>query len=140
MTLSEIFKSAHALTKKVIQAGDSYRHTFGHALRKAYRMTKEELGKRLADKGNYWTAPGMKRVYFNNLDDQLGLEVTQRAGKVTSIFMDGYELGVEENMPVLRTLWKAKLWFDLVALRWCSTGLPEAYRRAIAGRIEASVA
>lgn len=140
MSLSQIFKTAHRLTKAVIQAGDSYRASFGLALRKAYRMTKEELGKRLADKGRYWTAPGMKRAYFNNLDDQLGLEVTQRAGRVTQIRFEGVELPVEQNLPVIHTLWRAKLWFDLVALRWCSTGLPEAYRRAIARRIEASVA
>lgn len=33
MTNSDLFKAAHKLTKKVIQAGDCYRTTFGAALK-----------------------------------------------------------------------------------------------------------
>lgn len=47
MTKSELFRKAHALTKKVIQKGDDYRVTFGAALKglmmKAIKITLTQL-------------------------------------------------------------------------------------------------
>ena len=42
MNKSEIFKKAHEITKKVIQAGDSYQATFSAALREIYSDLKKE--------------------------------------------------------------------------------------------------
>ena len=42
MNKSEIFKAAHALTKRFIQAGDSYQVTFASSLREIYSNLKKE--------------------------------------------------------------------------------------------------
>lgn len=43
LNMSKIFKSAHAITKSVIQKGDSYQITFGACLKLIYKGEKMQL-------------------------------------------------------------------------------------------------
>ena len=45
MTTADIMRHAHAITKAVKKAGDSYQATFGLALRLVYRLIRREASK-----------------------------------------------------------------------------------------------
>lgn len=67
MNKSELFKSAHKLTKEVIQSGDNYRVTFGACLKvviadaKAPKSISEQI---LEVGGKLWESHGFKRIYM----------------------------------------------------------------------------
>ena len=46
MNKSQLFKAAHKLAKSVIQKGDSYRVTFGLAIKAILSQTTKGLGER----------------------------------------------------------------------------------------------
>ena len=85
ITKSECFKIAHAVTKAIVAAGDSYAVTFGACL-KLVRETHNVLSKKVAAariakrdallsvKGaSEWISGTMHRVYFNDAHEFGGL-------------------------------------------------------------------
>ncbi|MCB1716803.1 MAG: hypothetical protein KDK05_16890 [Candidatus Competibacteraceae bacterium] len=62
---SELFKSAHRITRRTIQAGDDYRATFALCLKEAYRVWRERanMAKLPAAGFNEWRG---QRLYWNS--------------------------------------------------------------------------
>lgn len=80
MNKSAIFKTAHKLVKKVIQAGDNYAATFSACLKATYeglKMTTKSIAEKLiAAGGKVWEKGNYKRIYLNmNLVNALDLGI-----------------------------------------------------------------
>ncbi|GGD38306.1 hypothetical protein [Aureimonas glaciei] len=140
MTPSELFKTAHRLTRSVVQSGENYRATFGMALRKAYLAAKAAVApsvERIIAAGSVWAKAGRRRVYFNNLADFLGLEFTHCMGKVSFATFRGKKMETGMASAIFAGLKAAAIWFDLDTETWESRGLDEDYRNAIVAGIYA---
>lgn len=111
MTKSELFKAAHAMARKVIQAGDDYRATFGAALK--ILLSKPSLLEQLiAIGGALWEKAGMRRIYFNNAAELYGLTYsTYKTGNISSARLDGEEISNSQASKILNKI--GKIYFDL---------------------------
>ena len=66
MNKSELFKQAHALTKATIKAGDSYRVTFGLAIKAILSKPTTSIVDTLLAMGlKVWGKAGLKRIYMD---------------------------------------------------------------------------
>jgi hypothetical protein len=141
MTPSEIFKSAHRLTRSVVRAGENYRASFGIALRSAYLAIKAAVAppvERIVASGSLWSRGGRRRVYFNDLPEIVGIDVTYQNGKVAAARFGRTILDIEYATAIVGYLKAATLWFDLDTAKWESRGLDQDYRNGLIAGIYAS--
>ena len=111
MNKSTLFKAAHKLAKSVIQKGDSYRVTFGLAIKAILSQAKKSFAEILLDLGlKVWEKGSMKRIYINKASqfyafaDEAGLDAN--TVKAYSHFADR----ISSN----------KTWFDLNTNKFAS--------------------
>ncbi|OBX58542.1 hypothetical protein A9Z61_04265 [Moraxella osloensis] len=99
MNKSQLFKAAHKLAKSVIQKGDSYRVTFGLAIKAilSQAATKSIADKLIAAGGKVWEKAGLSRIYLSQ-------EIVEKC-----------ELGIRFNDK------KHKLFFDLITNQFSGT-------------------
>ena len=65
MNKSQLFKAAHKLAKSVIQAGDSYRVTFGLAIKAILAQASTSVADTLLGMGlKVWEKSNIKRIYM----------------------------------------------------------------------------
>lgn len=112
MTKSELFKAAHALAKQVIQPGDHYGTTFGAALKSllAKPVDMEEALTKIG--GRLWEKGGMRRIYFNDLEQWMGLTISRyNTGNISGARVNGERISNSQARKMLNSI--DKLWFDL---------------------------
>lgn len=77
------------------------------------KYTAEQL---IAAGGRLWEVfeKNMRRVYFNNLADRIGLSVSYyKTGNVSSASMNGEEISNTSARKIISTLETGKIWYDL---------------------------
>lgn len=139
---SESFKLAHAVTKAIIAAGDSYAATFGACL-KLVRETHNVLSKKVAAariakrdalleiKGaSEWVSGTMHRVYFNDVHEFGGLLKVSKK----------YELDGEaiSNNRAFK-LKGHKFFFDLTTMSFGHTHPDADFAKRVIAGIEAAL-
>lgn len=72
MNKSELFKAAHKLAKSVIKAGDSYRVTFGAAIKAILGGFMAQVEKITVTLKKWSKKAGEVRVYLNYYNDDYG--------------------------------------------------------------------
>lgn len=112
MTKSELFKAAHALAKQAVQPGDHYGTTFGAALKSlvAKPLDMEEALTKIG--GRLWEKGGMRRIYFNDLEQWMGLTISRyNTGNISGARINGERISNSQARRMLNGI--DKLWFDL---------------------------
>ena len=103
MNKSTLFKKAHALTKKIIKAGDSYPATFALCLKHIYSASL--VDRLIAVGGNLWENYGKKRIYFN-VSDVLAMAGYDydcyNTGNISGATLNGERISNSEMRRVLQ--------------------------------------
>lgn len=77
------------------------------------KQTREQFESKLRDIGSLWEKNGMSRVYFNNLEERVGLTVDYyRSGNVRQAWLDGESLSNSNAKRYLSELGSGKFWYD----------------------------
>lgn len=72
-----------------------------------------EMETKLKAIGKYWEAGDKKRIYFNNLLDLYGLEVTRYGtGKISSARLNGQKISNTQATKLINRMCLGKLWYD----------------------------
>lgn len=112
MTKSEIFKAAHAMTKKALQPGDHYGTTFGAALKSLLAKPVDMEAALTKIGGRLWEKGSMRRIYFNDLEQWMGLTINRyNTGNISSARVNGERISNSQARRMLNAI--DKLWFDL---------------------------
>ena len=111
MNKSAIFKAAHALTKAAHIAGESYRVTFGAALRIVIAESKapKSLADRLIEAG--------AKVWTNSTGKLTRIYVTQSAADI--VFNNDILKGWPVRVSITKT---ANLYLDMNGKLWSNSG------------------
>lgn len=144
MNTTNIMTRAHQITRTSLQAGDSYAVTFAAALRMAWAeartpaITTETLS---AVGGTLWERGSMRRVYFNDLEGLLGLEVSRYgSGNISYAYLNGEKLSNRRARDLVRELDFAKVWWDASSQEFHSKGMDEEHFEVVAANIQARIA
>jgi hypothetical protein len=87
--------------------------------------------------GNEWQAGDKHRVYFNNLAELFGLDVSYyRTGNVQSARLHGVSISNREARGLLNTLRAARVWYEMTDGKFWSRGLGDETRQAIVSEIK----
>ena len=111
MKKSELFKQAHKLTKDTIKAGDSYRVTFGLAIKAILSSAKKSFSEILLDLGiKVWEKGNMKRIYINKASQFYAFAKEANLDYATVNAYAHFAKRIDSN----------KTWFDLVTNKFAS--------------------
>lgn len=139
MTKSELFRKAHALAKQAIKAGDDYRITFGAALKALISKPASLLAQLTALGGKLWEKGSMRRVYFNDAHELIGLQYnTYGTGSISSATLNGEKISNSECKRILNRI--GKIYFDLTDNKIRGTYTEPSMLDEIAGIIRAKLA
>ena len=142
MNKSQIFKAAHKLAKSVHVAGDCYRVTFGAALKIVIAESKapSKIESLLAI-GSEWVKGDIHRIYFNNLAQHIGLDVSfYKTGNVSSANIFGESISNTKARQLLNVLEFGKVFFDVKNAVFAQNGkLPKEMFEQIVYSIKISV-
>ena len=91
--------------------------------------------------GNLWEKNGMKRIYFNNLLDLIGLEITRYGtGKISSARLNGQEISNSQAAKILDRMALGKLWYDCNSGEFRSQNIPEDMVSTMVAEIKRRIA
>jgi len=91
--------------------------------------------------GKLWEKNGMKRIYFNNLLDLYGLEITRyNTGNISSARLDGQEISNSEARRLIDRMSLGKLWYDCTAKEFKSQYIPSDMVSAMVAEIKRRIA
>lgn len=124
--MREIMIRAHELAATM--TGD-YSARMALALRQAW--FEHRL---VAAGGSRWEKAGHNRIYFNNLAELYGLELSfYNTGNISSATLDGERISNNSARLILSSLNSAKVWYDCNTGRFETQGLSErAHERIMA--------
>ena len=139
MTKSELFKKAHAMTKAVIQLGDDYRATFGASVRCLLSKTVDVATALTKLGGKLWEKGGIRRIYFNDLEDLMGLTVKRyNTGNISSARICGEKISNSSAYRMISSI--DKLWFDLTDGKFYFKASDKDLAREICAKLRAKAA
>lgn len=105
-------------------------------------QTTNEFATRLLslDCASRWTRKGRGRVYINDLENFLGLEVERyNTGNVSYAELDGEKISNSRAKRLLGDLQWAKVWYDITTGEWAWKGIDEDTAEQIIERVTALV-
>ena len=85
--------------------------------------TVEEL---IKSGGSEWKKDDMHRIYFNNLDEMYGLELTRfKSGQISTAYLDGEKISNNKARELYSKLTDSKLWYDVKTGEFQNKGLSQ---------------
>jgi hypothetical protein len=86
-------------------------------MKKPYQTTKDAL---LAAGGKYWEKAGLERIYFNKLEELIGLSVSRyKSGNISSAETDWGYISNSKARGLVVALENTKLYYDLTNGQFC---------------------
>ncbi len=114
MNKQSLFQQAHAEARKIAAAVGDYMVAFKLALKQAWASLQQPLEQRLAKIGKLWERGEMKRLYFNGLEQFIGLEFsTYKTGNIKSARLNGESISNTQARGIVSQLSYGKVYFDL---------------------------
>lgn len=87
--------------------------------------------------GKHWEKPGYDRVYFNGLEDRLGLECTYyNTGNISTAKLDGERISNSEARRIKAMCYQGKVWYDMMTGEWHTRGIRDDYAQMVLGQIQ----
>ena len=124
---SELFKTAWEIAKKAaVQFKDNAKIFFGESLKQAWRHLKNMTDvniENLRKLGREWKIDNYHRIYFNNIQELLGMIIERKRGRY---YINGQVVDDFNGTKKLHNrLFEAKFWFDLITDEFCSKNLTD---------------